>query len=85
MKEEDIFNAFLNSDSTPKDEFDVYLNAPTTASLDDDNLFRWWANLGLPQLMKMAFDILSIPAVSAETEQIFSGTKLTIPPAAEQA
>jgi hAT family C-terminal dimerisation region len=28
----------------------------------------------------MAFNILSIPAMSAETEQIFSGTKLTISP-----
>jgi hAT family C-terminal dimerisation region len=59
---------------------DVYLNALTTASLDDENLFQWWANSGLPQLMSMAFDILLIPAMSAETERIFSGTKLTISP-----
>jgi hAT family C-terminal dimerisation region len=30
--------------------------------------------------MNMAFDILSIPAMSAETERVFSGAKLTISP-----
>jgi hAT family C-terminal dimerisation region len=29
----------------------------------------------------MAFDILSITAISAETERVFSGTKLTLSPA----
>ena len=29
----------------------------------------------------MAFDILSIPAMSSETERVFSGTKLTLSPA----
>jgi hAT family C-terminal dimerisation region len=28
----------------------------------------------------MALDLLSIPAISTETERIFSGTKLTISP-----
>jgi hypothetical protein len=28
----------------------------------------------------MAFDLLSIPAMSAETERVFRDTKLTIPP-----
>jgi hAT family C-terminal dimerisation region len=30
--------------------------------------------------MPMAFDILLIPAMSAETERLFSGIKLTISP-----
>jgi hAT family C-terminal dimerisation region len=80
QEEEDIFNQFVNSNSTPKDELDVHLNAPTTTSLGDENLFRWWANSGSPQLMSMAFDILPTPAMCAETERIFSGTKLTISP-----
>jgi hAT family C-terminal dimerisation region len=29
-------------------------------------------------MMNMAFDILSIPIMSAETERVFSGAKLTI-------
>jgi hAT family C-terminal dimerisation region len=46
----------------------------------DFNLFKWWASSELPQLTAMAFDILTIPAMSAETERVFSGAKLTISP-----
>lgn len=78
--EEDIFEAFLNEDTTPQDEFDAYLNGSPTALPEDANLFKWWANSGSPQLTQMAFDILSIPAMSSETERVFSGAKLTITP-----
>lgn len=81
QQEGDILSAFLNSNTTPKDEFETYLNGVPTALADDADLFKWWANSGLTQLAPMAFDILSIPAMSAETERIFSGAKLTISPA----
>lgn len=32
----------------------------------------------MPGLAQMAFDILTIPTMSAEAERAFSGTKLTI-------
>jgi hAT family C-terminal dimerisation region len=63
-----------------KDEFDAYLAGPLTASLIDENLFTWWANSGFTQLTSMAFDILSIPALSAKTERVFSDAKLTVSP-----
>jgi hAT family C-terminal dimerisation region len=76
----DIFDAFMSSKSTPIDEFDAYLNGSSTAILNDENLFKWWANSGFTQLATMALDLLSIPAMSAETERVFSGAKLTISP-----
>ncbi len=79
-EEQDILDAFLNENTTPKDEFDIYIDSSTTALDDNANLFKWWANSASPQLTSMAFDILSIPAMSAETERVFSGTKLTISP-----
>ena len=78
---EDIFTAFLNKDIQLKDEFDIYLNGPLLAVPTDFNPIQWWANnTSSPQMMNMAFDMLSIPAMSAETERVFSGAKLTISP-----
>jgi hypothetical protein len=34
--------------------------------------------IAYPNLQKMALDILSIPAMSAEPERLFSGAKITI-------
>jgi hAT family C-terminal dimerisation region len=81
QEEEDIFNVFLNAYSTPKDEFEVYISGPTTSIDKDFDLIKWWANSGSPQLTTMAFDILSIPAMSSVTERVFSGAKLTLSPA----
>jgi hAT family C-terminal dimerisation region len=68
----------MSSNITLKDAFDAYLAGPPTASLIDENLFTWLANSGSTQLTSMAFDIMSIPAMSAETERVFSDAKLTI-------
>lgn len=77
----DILNAFLNKGfELTKDDFELYLVGESTLLKREQNLFIWWANLGLSQLSQMAFDILLIPAISAETERVFSGTKLTISP-----
>jgi hAT family C-terminal dimerisation region len=76
----DIFSAFMNAGTIPTYEFDLYLNGPTIPLPLSTNLYRWWANSGSPQLASMAFDILSIPAISTETERVLSGAKLTISP-----
>jgi hAT family C-terminal dimerisation region len=60
--------------------FKEYLYSQPTAVNKQQNLFIWWSNSGLPQLAQMEFDILSTPAMSSETERVFSGTKLTISP-----
>jgi hAT family C-terminal dimerisation region len=37
-----------------------------------------------PELRQQAFDVLSIPAMSAEIERVFSSAKLLIPPERNQ-
>jgi hAT family C-terminal dimerisation region len=79
QEKEDIFTAFLNRDTQPKDEFETYISRPPLATNANFNPIKWWANNAKsPQMMNMAFDILSIPAMSSETERVFSGVKLTI-------
>ena len=79
QEKEDIFTTFLNKDIQLKDEFDTYFNGAPLVVPNDFNPIQWWANnTGSPQMMNMAFDMLSIPAMSAETERVFSGAKLTI-------
>ena len=42
-------------------------------------MFKWWGNqTDYPELRQMAYDFLSIPAMSSETERVFSQTKRTI-------
>jgi hAT family protein len=44
-----------------------------------ENVFKWWdSQTDYPDLRQMAFDFLSIPAMSSECERVFSGTKHTI-------
>ena len=38
-------------------------------------LFTWWATCDFSQLRQWAFDTLSIPAMSAELERVFSQAK----------
>jgi hypothetical protein len=41
------------------------------------DLFKWWTihKCSFPNLYKMAFDILNIPATSVQNEQIFSKSR----------
>jgi hAT family C-terminal dimerisation region len=43
------------------------------------NLCYWNAQDHIPSVRQMAFDHISIPAISAETERVFSDSKLFIP------
>lgn len=67
-------------DSTIKDEFELYFGGQSTPTQKDQNLFVWWANAELLQLSQMTFNMISISAMSAEIERVFSVTKLTISP-----
>ena len=44
------------------------------------NLFDWWNKYESTSLRQWAFDTLSIPAMSAEIERVFSSSKHTIGP-----
>ena len=66
--------------SLDQDEYTRYLLAPIVPEVTD--LRSWWLEptqrKTYPALSVMALDVLSIPAMSAEPERLFSGTKITI-------
>ncbi|OWT42446.1 BED zinc finger domain-containing protein [Pochonia chlamydosporia 170] len=66
--------------SLSQDEYTKYLLAPIVPEVTDPR--SWWLEptqrKSYPALSIMALDVLSIPAMSAEPERLFSGTKITI-------
>jgi hypothetical protein len=62
------------------DEYDRYCGEPVVLGIKEE--VYWWLEptqrKRFPHLSKIAIDILSIPAISAEPERLFSGAKLTI-------
>ena len=79
----DLFNEFLqlNTDNTSFTEIDEY---ESYCSIKPDpritNIIDWWVSMSdtYPRLSKMALDMLSIPAMSAECERVFSSSKLMV-------
>ena len=63
----------------PEDEYEYYCKQPAVKVKDARN---WWLQPTqqemYPNLSRLALEILSIPAMSAEPERLFSGTKLII-------
>jgi hypothetical protein len=66
------------------DEYERYCKEPVM-EMDLDEVFDplgWWQESTqqkvYPNLSKMALDLLSIPAMSAEVERLFSSCKITI-------
>ena len=63
------------------DDFDRFINGP--ADRIDIPALDWWQEetqqRSYPQLSRMAIDILSAQAMSAESERVFSGARRTIP------
>jgi hypothetical protein len=79
-------NEFLNwrnkhlQPSITMDEYERYCNSERVYGFT--SALAWWLEetqqKTFPSLSKMAVDILSIPAMSAEPERLFSGAKITI-------
>jgi hypothetical protein len=65
---------------TAIDEFDRFIEA--NAEPVEGSPLQWWLQplqqRTYPQLAKMAIDVLSAPAMSAEDERVFSGARRTI-------
>jgi hypothetical protein len=85
--EQSIFDAFLfapDSSVNRKTEFEVYIrqDPDEVQRIDEINPVQWWASkkLNFPTLRLLAFDVLSIPAMSAECERVFSSAKKMITP-----
>lgn len=64
------------------DEYDEYINAPVIYVKEPFDPRAWWLEptqrTTYPNLSKMALDLLSIPATSAEVERLFSSCNITI-------
>jgi hypothetical protein len=60
-----------------KDDLERYLADPLTplSNWKNENLFAWWDSSSYSTLRQMAFDHLSVPAMSAELERVFSQSK----------
>ena len=62
------------------DKYDRFIQSELVCDIKDPR--RWWIEETqqklYPNLSKMALDMLSIPAMSAEPERLFSGAKISI-------
>ncbi|KAJ6438013.1 ATP-dependent DNA helicase pfh1 [Purpureocillium lavendulum] len=61
-------------------ELDEFMARTTKADLEVEDPLEWWVchASDYPVLSRMAFDLFSCPAMSAECERVFSGTKRVI-------
>jgi hypothetical protein len=62
-----------------QDEYDAYCTAPPLP-MEPPNLIQYWDGQAAisPSLSRMALDLLSIPAMTAECERVFSSSKILI-------
>jgi hypothetical protein len=69
-----------DDDNTIDDEYARYCSLPQILGIKQG--YTWWIEptqqKRFPNLSKMALDVLSIPAMSADPERLFSGAKITI-------
>ena len=69
-----------DDDDPTADEYARYILQPQVPGIKQG--YKWWLEprqqKNFPNLCKMALDILSIPAMSADPERLFSGAKITI-------
>jgi hypothetical protein len=81
----DMLDEFLITDEANlgfqelPDEYTEYCNLKSDSRIAD--IIQWWQDHAstYPRLFQMACDILSIPAMSAECERVFSSAKLMLP------
>ena len=61
-------------------ELDEFMARTNKADLDVEDPLEWWVRHAsdYPVLFRMAFDLFSCPAMSAERERVFSQTKKVI-------
>ena len=72
-----MYNLCATSQLQNNDDFQRYVNGHVTQWIEwkDNNLFYWWSTCEFPGLRQWALDTLSIPAMSAELERVFSQAK----------
>ena len=83
LRQASIVDLYIRQAQMPRqgvdDEFDAYINGPPTIFGTPHDCIPWLrsqSNLW-PGITQHALDLLSIPAMSAELERVFSQAKLT--------
>ncbi len=68
---------YCASQTVTVDDYEAYKSSPT---IPINDVISWWRDhqTTYPKLSQMEFDLLSIPAMSAECERIFDLAKLVI-------
>ena len=68
---------YYELENVPVDEYEFYL---ATSPVRVDDPITWWRGhqTTFPKLAQKAFDLLSVLAMSAECERVFSQAKLTV-------
>ena len=76
----DRFLAKSTTTTTAHNDFDVYITAPAIELGDSDAIFPWIrkSTTVATSIRQQCLDLLSIPAMSAECERVFSVAKRTI-------
>jgi hypothetical protein len=79
-----LFDLCADDDEQQDSDFKRYLLGKPSPWIewqykDQPDLFQWWARCEYPDLRQWAFDTLSIPAMSAELERVFSQAKRFFP------
>jgi hAT family C-terminal dimerisation region len=77
----DVFQKFLYKRpfSTSLDEYSTYCDTNPLQEAPANPIRHWDGQaFGSPSLSQMALDLLSIPAIAAECERVFSSSKILI-------
>src|SRR6267378_7585634 len=79
---DELLEQDLNVVQTFADDWESFIAADPT-EMSTKTALEWWCQeqqqSRYPRLSRMAIDILSIPAMSAEAERVFSGARRQIP------
>ena len=70
----DILERFLRKPTIQGDQFEQFIYGQRT-DYGDLDLFNWWERSPYQHLRQLAFDSLSVPAMSSDVERIFSSAK----------
>ncbi|EKG08972.1 HAT domain-containing protein [Macrophomina phaseolina MS6] len=80
--EYDLLERDLNVVQSFADDWESFIEADPT-EISTKTALEWWCQeqqrIRYPRLSRMAIDILSVPAMSAEAERVFSGARRQIP------
>jgi hAT family C-terminal dimerisation region len=78
---DDILDQYLRRATAQSgDSFDSFIHGPVVEFNEGTDVYSWLKDNCSSSIRQQALDLLSIPAMSAEVERVFSSAKLLITP-----